>query len=100
VLFLVVAFIAGGFYNGGNNSAAMWATELYPTRMRNAGEGQAMAWGRVGGVVAPLIAATLLTFFVNRYYFFVLFAVASLISMVMFFFGAETRRKVLETITR
>jgi len=100
VLFLVVAFITGGFYNGGNNSAVMWATELYPTRMRNAGEGQAMAWGRVGGVAAPLIAATLLTFFVNRYYFFVLFAVASAISMLLFFFGTETRRKILETITR
>lgn len=100
VFFLVVAFFAGGMYNGGNNSGVMWATELYPTRMRNAGEGQAMAWGRIGGVVAPLAAATLLTFFVNRYYFFVLFAVAAAISMILFFFGTETRRKVLETITR
>jgi putative MFS transporter len=99
-LFLVVGFITGGLTNGGNNSAVMWATELYPTRMRNAGEGQAMAWGRIGGVAAPLIAATLLTFFVNRYYFFVLFAVASAISAIMFCFGTETRRKVLETITR
>jgi putative MFS transporter len=98
-LFLVVGFITGGLANGGINSAIMWATELYPTRMRNAGEGQAMAWGRIGGVAAPLIAATLLTFFVNRYYFFVLFAVASAISAIMFFFGTETRRKVLETIT-
>jgi putative MFS transporter len=99
VLFLVVAFMAGGLFNGGNNSAVMWATELYPTRMRNTGEGHAQAWGRIGGVAAPLLAATLLTFFVNRYYFFVLFAVAAAISAMMFFFGTETRRRVLETIT-
>ena len=45
-----------------------------------------------------MVAATLLTLFVNRYYFFALFAVAASISMVLFFFGTETRKKVLETI--
>ncbi len=95
-LFLAFAFLAGGWFNGGNNATIIWGTEIYPTRMRNTGEGHGMAWGRIGGVVAPLLAATLLTLFLDRYVFFALFAVASAImALIMLKFSEETTKKVL-----
>lgn len=95
-LFLAFAFFAGGWFNGGNNVTIIWGTEIYPTRIRNAGEGHGMAWGRIGGVVAPLVAATVLMFFANRYSFFALFAAVSIImALIMLKFGMETTKRVL-----
>ena len=95
-LFLALAFFAGGWFNGGNNVTIIWGAEIYPTRMRNAGEGHGMAWGRIGGVVAPLVAATVLTIFANRYSFFAMFAaVSGIMALMMLRFGMETAKKVL-----
>jgi putative MFS transporter len=95
-LFLTVAFFAGGWFNGGNGVTIIWGTEIYPTRMRNAGEGHGMAWGRLGGVVAPLLTATLLAIFADRYIFFALFAgISAVMALIMLRFGTETTKRVL-----
>ena len=95
-LFLTVAFFAGGWFNGGNGVTIIWGTEIYPTRMRNAGEGHGMAWGRLGGVAAPLLTATLLAVFADRYTFFALFAgISAVMAVVMLRFGTETSKRVL-----
>jgi putative MFS transporter len=95
-LFLTFAFFAGGWFNGGNNVTIIWGTEIYPTRMRNAGEGHGMAWGRLGGVVAPLLTATLLSIFADRYIFFALFAgISAVMALIMLRFGMETTKRVL-----
>lgn len=95
-LFLTAAFFAGGWFNGGNGVTIIWGTEIYPTRMRNAGEGHGMAWGRLGGVIAPLLTATVLTIFADRYIFFALFAgISTVMALIMFKFGIETTKRVL-----
>lgn len=95
-LFLAFAFFAGGWFNGGNNATIIWGTEIYPTRMRNTGEGHGMAWGRIGGVVAPLMTAALLTLFADRYFFFAMFAaVSAIMALIMFKFSMETTKRVL-----
>jgi putative MFS transporter len=37
-----------------------FTTELYPTRMRGAATGWATGFGRIGGIVAPLVVGALI----------------------------------------
>lgn len=38
-----------------------YTPELYPTRLRGTGTGSAAAFGRVGGILAPLVVGRLLS---------------------------------------
>ena len=54
------AFAAGMFVVGGQSVLYALAAIYYPTAMRGTGVGAAVAVGRLGSVVGPLAAATLL----------------------------------------
>ncbi|HGO6080056.1 3-(3-hydroxy-phenyl)propionate transporter MhpT [Burkholderia cenocepacia] len=54
------AFAAGMFVVGGQSVLYALAAMYYPTAMRGTGVGSAVAVGRLGSVVGPLAAATLL----------------------------------------
>ena len=56
----VAAFAAGMFVVGGQSVLYALAAIYYPTAMRGTGVGAAVAVGRLGSVVGPLAAATLL----------------------------------------
>ncbi|MFA8324613.1 3-(3-hydroxy-phenyl)propionate transporter MhpT [Burkholderia ubonensis] len=56
----VAAFAAGMFVVGGQSVLYALAAMYYPTAMRGTGVGSAVAVGRLGSVVGPLAAATLL----------------------------------------
>jgi putative MFS transporter len=99
-LFLLFAFLTAAMFSGVVIAGVMWGVEFYPTRMRNMGEGHAQAWGRIGMIFGPLSAATVLVFFTNRYWIFAMFALFELAAAVAFSFGIETRKKVLEAITK
>lgn len=60
VLMLGVTFGAGLFGFGGQLSVTTITARLYPTELRATGTGWAFAMGRVGGVIGPVFAGTLL----------------------------------------
>jgi putative MFS transporter len=99
-LFLLFAFLTPAMFTGCVIAGVMWGVELYPTRMRNMGEGFAQAWGRVGMIFGPLTGGVVLAFFTDKYWLFVLFAICDLLAGISFSFGIETRKKVLEHISK
>jgi AAHS family 3-hydroxyphenylpropionic acid transporter len=53
-------FVAGLFLVGGQSVLYSLASTLYPTRMRGTGVGAAVAVGRLGSILGPLVAGQLL----------------------------------------
>ena len=77
-----------------------YTPELYPTEIRGLGCGWATGFGRVGGMVAPLLVGTLLTDAWDMGHIFYIFAgVFVLISFIVLTLGRETKRKELESLS-
>lgn len=79
-----------------------YTPELYPTRLRGTGTGSAAAFGRIGGILAPLAVGWLLTTagaggFAAVFTLFT--AVLVLGAAVVALFGEETRGRTLEQIS-
>ena len=77
----------------------LYASEVYPTRIRALGSGLASSWTRVGSMVGqPIVGLVLQRADVSAV--FLLFAVASLVgAAAIAFFGVETRGKILEELS-
>ena len=84
-----------------------YTPELYPTRLRGTGTGSAAAFGRFGGVLAPLAVGRLLAMagggsgagaagFASVFTLFALVLVAGALAVALF--GEETRGRTLEQI--
>jgi putative MFS transporter len=83
----------------GLGSVHVYATEIYPTRMRALGAGTAMAWLRVAQVVSPLIIGWLLSHF-GATSVFLLLAVMGVIGGITVAIAAiETKGRRLEEIS-
>jgi putative MFS transporter len=83
----------------GLGSVHVYATEIYPTRMRALGAGTAMAWLRVAQVVSPLIIGWLLSHF-GATSVFLLLAVMGVIGGITVAIAAiETKGQRLEEIS-
>ena len=77
-----------------------YTPELYPTAIRGLGCGWATGFGRVGGMVAPLLVGALLTDAWDMGHIFYIFAgVFVLISFIVLTLGTETKRKELESLS-
>ena len=77
-----------------------YTPELYPTEIRGLGCGWATGFGRVGGMVAPLLVGALLTDAWDMGHIFYIFAgVFVLISFIVLTLGRETKRKELENLS-
>ena len=77
-----------------------YTPELYPTEIRGLGCGWATGFGRVGGMVAPLLVGALLTDAWDMGHIFYIFAgVFVLISFIVLTLGTETKRKELENLS-
>lgn len=77
-----------------------YTPELYPTEIRGLGCGWATGFGRVGGMVAPLLVGALLTDAWDMGHIFYIFAgVFVLISFIVLTLGRETKRKELESLS-
>lgn len=77
-----------------------YTPELYPTEIRGLGCGWATGFGRVGGMVAPLLVGALLTDAWDMGHIFYIFAgVFVLISFIVLILGRETKRKELESLS-
>ena len=78
-----------------------YTPELYPTRLRATGTGSAAAFGRFGGVLAPLAGGRLLTMAGDAGFaaIFTLFALVLVVgALAVALFGEETRGRTLEQI--
>ena len=76
-----------------------YTPELYPTAIRALGSGWAAGFGRIGGMLAPMLVGVLLTGGAHMDSIFVMFAsVFVVISVVVLSLGIESKRNSLEEI--
>lgn len=74
-----------------------YTPELYPTSMRGTGAGMAAAFGRTGGILAPIIVGMILSH--GRHLVFAHFAIVVVVgALAVAILGEETKQKSLETI--
>ena len=79
----VMIFINGIFLHVGFVGLYALATAYYPTRVRATGVGWGAGLGRVGAIVAPLIAGVLAASGWNMYSLFLLFAIPLLVGPLL-----------------
>ena len=76
-----------------------YTPELYPTAIRALGSGWAAGFGRIGGMIAPMLVGVLLFNSVPMSFIFVMFAsVFVVISIIVLSLGIESKKKSLEEI--
>ncbi len=78
-----------------------YTPELYPTSIRALGSGWAAGFGRIGGMLAPMLVGVLLAHGAEMSVIFLMFAsVFVVISAVVLALGIESKQKSLEEIDR
>lgn len=76
-----------------------YTPELYPTAIRALGSGWAAGFGRIGGMIAPMLVGVLLAHGAQMNSIFVMFAsVFVIISVIVLSLGIESKKKSLEEI--
>ena len=76
-----------------------YTPELYPTAIRALGSGWAAGFGRIGGMLAPMLVGVLLFNNVPMNFIFLMFAsVFVIISIIVLSLGIESKKKSLEEI--
>ena len=76
-----------------------YTPELYPTAIRALGSGWAAGFGRIGGMIAPMLVGVLLASGAPMNSIFVMFAsVFVIISVIVLSLGIESKKKSLEEI--
>ena len=76
-----------------------YTPELYPTAIRALGSGWAAGFGRIGGMIAPMLVGVLLVHGAQMNFIFVMFAsVFVIISVIVLSLGVESKKKSLEEI--
>lgn len=76
-----------------------YTPELYPTAIRALGSGWAAGFGRIGGMIAPMLVGVLLFNNVPMNLIFVMFAsVFVFVSIIVLSLGIESKKKSLEEI--
>ncbi len=76
-----------------------YTPELYPTAIRALGSGWAAGFGRIGGMLAPMLVGVLLVHGAQMNSIFMMFAsVFVIVSIIVLSLGVESKRKSLEEI--
>jgi len=76
-----------------------YTPELYPTAIRALGSGWAAGFGRIGGMLAPMLVGVLLAHGAPINMIFVMFAsVFVIVSVIVLSLGVESKKKSLEEI--
>lgn len=91
-----IAFLNAGVYG----TVYTYTPELYPTWARATGTGAAVAFGRIGAILAPIVVARMLGNWSEGYTLvFVMFAAVLIVgSLAVLLFGEETKGRSLEEI--
>lgn len=98
ITLLIVAGAFLSFFNlGAWGALYAYSPEQYPTIIRGTGTGMAAAFGRIGGILGPLLVGSLLTAGIGINIIFAIFCGAILIgAMAVAFLGTETKQMELE----
>ncbi|WP_084266654.1 MFS transporter [Paenibacillus sabinae] len=90
---LIAAGVCLSFFNlGAWGGMYAYTPELYPTAIRSTGVGMAASFGRVGGIIAPLLVGVLVEWSVSIQAIFLLFFVTVIIgAAAVLFLGKETK---------
>ncbi|ANU26490.1 MFS transporter [Planococcus versutus] len=98
ITLLIVSGAFLSFFNlGAWGALYAYSPEQYPTVIRGTGTGMAAAFGRIGGVLGPLLVGTLLTAGTGLNVIFGIFCASILIgAMAVAFLGKETKQLELE----
>ena len=76
-----------------------YTPELYPTAIRALGSGWAAGFGRIGGMLAPMLVGVLLVSGAHMDSIFLMFAsVFVIVSLIVLSLGIESKKKTLEEI--
>ncbi|EKN69238.1 major facilitator family transporter [Neobacillus bataviensis LMG 21833] len=94
---LMTAGVLLSFFNlGAWGGLYAYTPEQYPTIIRGTGTGMAASFGRIGGVLGPLLVGYLVTGKVSISTIFMIFCISVLIgAFAVFFLGKETKNKEL-----
>ncbi|KKK38044.1 major facilitator transporter [Mesobacillus campisalis] len=94
---LITAGIFLSFFNlGAWGALYAYSPEQYPTKIRGTGAGMAASFGRVGGILGPLLVPYLMAANVSISVIFAIFCGAILIgAAAVFFLGEETKQTEL-----
>lgn len=78
-----------------------YTPEQYPTAMRALGSGWAAGFGRIGGMIAPLLVGVMIASALPMSSIFMMFAaVFALISGAVILLGRESKQQTLEELER
>lgn len=90
---LIAAGVCLSFFNlGAWGGMYAYTPELYPTAIRSTGVGMAASFGRIGGIIAPLLVGVLVEWSVSIQAIFLLFFVTVIIgAAAVLFLGKETK---------
>ncbi|EGL18679.1 MULTISPECIES: MFS transporter [Paenibacillus] len=96
---LIAAGMCLSFFNlGAWGGLYAYTPELYPTAIRSTGAGLAASFGRIGGIIAPLLVGVLVGWGIGIQAIFILFFVMILIgALAVLFWGDETKGKELSS---
>ncbi|SEF67337.1 MFS transporter [Paenibacillus sp. UNC499MF] len=96
---LIAAGMCLSFFNlGAWGGLYAYTPELYPTAIRSTGAGLAASFGRIGGIVAPLLVGVLVGWGIGIQAIFILFFVMILIgALAVLFWGDETKGRELSS---
>ncbi len=92
--FLLVAaliFSSVLFMEGGLAIVTIVSSELYDPEMRGRGLGNSLAWGRIGGMISPLVLGSMFEELKSPSLPFLVISISSLFAMICFFILPETR---------
>lgn len=97
VALLITAGVFLSFFNlGAWGALYAYTPEQYPTKIRGTGAGMAASFGRVGGILGPLLVPYLITSGFSIHMIFTIFCVSILIgAAAVLFMGKETKRQEL-----
>jgi MFS transporter, AAHS family, 4-hydroxybenzoate transporter len=84
---IIGILIAGFFLFGCQAAVNSVASSVYPTEVRSTGVGWVLGVGRVGSIVGPLIAGTILTSLLRHDKLFIIVAIPALVGAVAAFFA-------------
>ncbi len=82
-LLMAAVFAAGFFVIGGQTAMNAAAASLYPSRMRSTGIGSALAVGRIGSIVGPMLGGVLLNASWSMQALFAAAAVPTVVSVLV-----------------
>jgi len=94
---LIVCGALLSFFNlGAWGALYAYTPEQYPTEIRSTGAGMAASFGRIGGVLGPLLIGSLVTKGVAIPTIFIIFCIAIVVGVLsVIFLGEETKQRQL-----